>query len=77
MTDVEAILINPKFSDHGFDPLTGNVRSLDGERKKAFSGISLAEFKKLRIPDSVMREGILFIWVEKELMYEIIEFFEK
>lgn len=23
-----------------------------------------------------MREGILFIWIEKELMYEIIVFFE-
>lgn len=23
-----------------------------------------------------MREGILFIWVEKEIMYEIISFFE-
>jgi hypothetical protein len=45
-------------------------------RRAAFSGISIEDFKKLKIPDSVMREGILFIWIEKELMYEIIVFFE-
>lgn len=28
------------------------------------------------IPQSVMRDGILFIWVEKELIYEIIKIFE-
>jgi len=76
ITDVEAILINPRWADHGFDPLTQSIEPSRSERRKAFSGITLSEFKKLKIPDSVMREGILFIWVEKELMYEIIVFFE-
>jgi len=49
---------------------------LQQQRRAAFSGITIQEFKKLRIPDSVMREGILFVWTEKELMYEIIQHFE-
>lgn len=36
--------------------------------------MTITEFKKLRIPDEAMRDGILFIWVEKELILEIIEF---
>ena len=35
-------------------------------------GLSMEEFKKLKIPDSVMREGILFVWIEKELIQELI-----
>ncbi len=31
---------------------------------------------KLQIPDSVMREGILFIWVEKELISMVLDHFE-
>lgn len=78
ITDVEAILINPRWADHGFDPVSQTILPSEGaERRKAFAGITLQEFFRLKIPDSVMREGILFIWVEKELMYEIIVFFEK
>ena len=43
---------------------------------QAFSGIDLGTLMKLQIPDSVMREGILFIWVEKELISSIMEHFE-
>lgn len=32
--------------------------------------------KKVRIPDYVMKDGILFVWAEKELIYEIIKHFE-
>ena len=31
---------------------------------------------KLQIPDAVMREGILFIWVEKELISMLLDHFE-
>ena len=75
--DVEAILINPKWADHGFDPLTKQTTSIkDNERRKAFSGTTIEELKRLRIPDFVMKDGILFIWVEKELIFEVIVFFE-
>ena len=75
--DVEAILINPKWADHGYDPLTRQTTSIkDNERRKAFSGTTIEELKKLRIPDFVMKDGILFIWVEKELIFEVIVFFE-
>lgn len=30
----------------------------------------------MRIPDSVMKDGILFVWAEKELIYDIIVHFE-
>ena len=42
----------------------------------AFKGITIDDFKKLIIPPSVMKEGILFIWAEKELISEIIWHFE-
>lgn len=78
LVDVEAVLIHAKWADHGFDPLTQTVKPhKDGVRQKAFSGINIEDFKKLHIPDSVMRDGILFIWAEKELIYEIVIHFEK
>ena len=43
----------------------------------AFKGITIDDFKKIEIPTSVMKEGILFIWAEKELIAEIIYHFEK
>ena len=49
---------------------------LDQTKRAAFSGLRIEEFKKLVIPSDVMREGILFIWAEKELIQEIILHFE-
>ena len=43
---------------------------------QAFSGIDIKTLMQLQIPDSVMREGILFIWVEKELISMIMDHFE-
>jgi len=37
----------------------------------------MEDFKKLVIPDNVMKDGILFIWTEKELIMEIVEHFEE
>lgn len=46
------------------------------DKPKAFKGMDLSTLMQLQIPDSVMREGILFIWVEKELISSIMEHFE-
>jgi len=32
------------------------------------TGLTIEEFKNLVIDEEVMRDGILFIWVEKELI---------
>ena len=36
----------------------------------------IEELKKLIIPPDVMKEGMLFIWAEKELIGEILDHFE-
>ena len=45
--------------------------------KRAFKGISMQEFQELIIPMSVMKDGILFIWVEKEYIMEVCQFLEQ
>jgi len=45
-------------------------------KKKAFQGISMEEFSQLVIPKSVMQDGILFIWVEKEYIMDVVKFLE-
>jgi hypothetical protein len=37
----------------------------------------MEEFEKLVIPKSVMQDGILFIWVEKEYIMDVCIFLEK
>jgi hypothetical protein len=37
----------------------------------------MEEFSQLVIPKSVMTDGILFIWVEKEYIMDVVEFLEK
>ena len=39
------------------------------KKQQQESGLSIDDFKKLRIPDSVMKDGMIFIWVEKEYIY--------
>ena len=39
--------------------------------------MKIEDFKKLEIPPEVMKEGIMFIWTEKELIQEVIIHFEK
>ena len=46
------------------------------ESREAFSGLKIEELKKLFIPADVMKEGLLFIWAEKELIGQIINHFE-
>ena len=42
----------------------------------AFRGITIDDFRRLVIPKEVMKEGMLFIWTEKELIAQIINHFE-
>lgn len=36
----------------------------------------MKEFSQLVIPKSVMQDGILFIWVEKEYIMDVVKFLE-
>lgn len=107
--NLQAILINPKWAEHGFDTLAdspnnsgtptqdsdenaaANRKGKKGgkkpqqqhqtkedfsEHRSAYSGLRIEELKKLVIPPDVMREGMLFIWAEKELIGEILDHFE-
>jgi N6-adenosine-specific RNA methylase IME4 len=46
------------------------------QKPRAFKGLDIKQLMQLQIPDSVMREGILFIWVEKELISDLLDHFE-
>ena len=35
------------------------------------------EFKKLIFPKTMMQDGILFIWVEKEHIMDVVKFLEE
>ena len=37
---------------------------------------TIEDLKKLKVPVEVMKEGMLFIWTEKELIHEVIKHFE-
>lgn len=39
--------------------------------------ITIDDFKQLQIPPEVMKDGILFVWCEKELISEVINHFDK
>ena len=103
--DIQAILINPKWAEHGYDTFsstttasqnsaenTGSIKqnrqakaalkpqqaqkSDFEEQRSAYSGLRIEQLKKLVIPPEVMKEGMLFIWAEKELISEILDHFE-
>ena len=67
--DVEVILINPNWN------LTGLVKDKKGN--KCSEGISIEEFTKLNFSKKLMIDGLVFVWVEKQIISEIIKFFEK
>ena len=55
--NVEAILINPKWI-------------LSTEKKtKVKTGITIEEFSKIKLSKNLMIDGLVFIWVEKEMIY--------
>ena len=45
------------------------------ESRSAYAGLRIEELKKLVIPPDVMKEGMLFVWAEKELIGEILDHF--
>lgn len=66
--DVQAVLINPPWDCMG--------AKASGSKSKNKNSIGIADFNKLKIPSSVMKDGLIFIWVEKELISDIIKFME-
>jgi hypothetical protein len=38
--------------------------------------LTIEQFQKLKIPDTVMKDGMIFIWVEKEYISDIIRHLE-
>jgi hypothetical protein len=63
--NVEAILINPKW-----------VLSKD-KKVKAKCGITVEEFSSIKFSKNLMIDGLVFIWVEKEIIYDIIKIMEQ
>ena len=61
--NVEAILINPTW-----------ITSKDS--KGLHSGVTMKEFENLQFSKSLMIDGLVFVWVEKEIIYPVIKFFE-
>lgn len=47
------------------------------DRRRNEGGVTIEDFRKLRIPESVMKDGMLFIWVEKEYISAIISHLEE
>ena len=68
--NAQAILINPPWDC---------IVSARGEKSVDKTGkITFDEFcSSLKIPVDVMKDGLLFIWVEKEYISKLIKFFEE
>ena len=62
--DVQGILINPDW----------NLDKVDGSNDE---GHSIYQFKKLKFSATLAKETIAFVWVEKEVMGEVISHMEK
>jgi hypothetical protein len=60
--DIQAILINPPWKQSGF-----TIEKIVNK---------LLIQKSLQLPLNAMKEGIIFIWVEKEFLSDILQFFE-
>eukprot|EP00347_Sterkiella_histriomuscorum_P002955 403366155 len=52
------------------------MKSAKKQRANAFQGITMKEFSKLVFPQSLVYDGILFIWVEKEYIMDVCKFLE-
>lgn len=62
--NVEAILINPKWAQ-GKDKKT-----------KGKNGLTVEEFANIKLSKNLMIDGLVFIWVEKEIILDIIRIME-
>ena len=63
--DVQAILINPPWEHCRATKDSKNPKSL-----------SMSAFQRLVLPTSVLKDGLIFIWVEKEIISDVIKFME-
>ena len=61
--NVEAILINPDWN-------------LSTDKKLKHKGTTMEDFVKLDFSKSLMIDGLVFVWVEKEIISEVIRFIE-
>lgn len=67
--NAQAILINPPW-----DSIVGSKSSASDMNGK----ITVDDFcSNIKIPTDVMKDGLLFIWVEKEYISKLIKFFEE
>jgi hypothetical protein len=71
LTKVEGILMNPQWADHAYDAASNSIKPVPGK-----TGLTIDEFSKIRIPEEVLRDGIIFIWVQKELIFSVIKVLE-
>jgi hypothetical protein len=40
------------------------------------NGVTMKDFEKLQFSKNLMIDGLVFVWVEKEIIYPVIKFFE-
>jgi tRNA1(Val) A37 N6-methylase TrmN6 len=75
-TDVQAILVNPPWDcTHPISCQNNDNSKLS--KSKNTNGISIEEFcRSFKVPTTVMKDGLLFIWVEKEIIADLIKCFE-
>jgi len=62
--NVEAILINPNWV--AYKDKSGKVK-----------GVTMDDFSQLNFSKYLMIDGLVFVWVEKEIISPVIKFFEK
>ena len=60
--NVEAILINPNWH------ITG---------KRASHTVTVEEFGQIQFSNKLMIDGLIFVWVEKEILFPVIKILEK
>ncbi len=63
--NVEAILINPRWNTSGIKPA------------KHDGSITVEDFANLQFSKKLMIDGLVFVWVEKEIIRPIIQLMEK
>ena len=64
--------IKPNSREH----LQSDSSDDDTKQPSESSGVTIEDFEKLIIPDKVMKDGMLFIWVEKEYIMRIVRHLE-
>lgn len=47
------------------------------KKSKAFKGITMKEFRELNFSAKLMSDGLLFVWVEKEYIFDVCKYLEE